>query len=88
MRADNSGRSSRTGVRRKRSGVPKKAGRSKDSKIDEILKRVEERVMENIKPSVADLVRLLEIRRELKKSVPRKLTVKWIDECAEPGSEE
>lgn len=44
--------------------------------------------MKNIKPSVADLVRLLELRRELKKREPRKLTVRWVDECPEPAAEE
>ncbi len=87
MRADNGGRPSRTKVRLKRKSARKKA-RSKDASIDAIVEQLGESVMKNDKPSVADLVRLLELQRELKNAAPRKLTVKWIDPCAEPGSEE
>lgn len=66
----------------------KNTGKSKKTTIKVILRHAGERLLENSKPSVAELVRLLELRRELKKSEPRKLTVKWIDRCAEPGSEE
>ncbi len=33
------------------------------------------------KASVADLVRLLQLRRELNAERPRKITIRWVDEC-------
>ena len=56
--------------------------------IDRVTARVMERLAdEDVPLSVADLMRLLELRRELAKSQPGRITVRWIDEC-QPTSEE
>jgi hypothetical protein len=88
MRADNRGRPERAKLRTKRSGARKQTGQRKESSIDSIIKQIEEQLMKNMKPSVGDLVRLLELRRELTKTEPRKLTVQWVDQCPEPASGE
>lgn len=43
---------------------------------------------EGAKTLVADLARLLELRRELAQSQAGNLTVRWIDECRTPDCEE
>jgi hypothetical protein len=42
---------------------------------------------EDVSPSIADLLRLLEFRRELPQSQSEPTTVGWIDEC-QPDPEE
>lgn len=58
--------------------------------IDKIIERVQESLFrEDVKPSVADLMRLLELRRELAQLQPGPVTVRWIDECQQtPACEE
>ena len=49
--------------------------------IDKITARIVERLAEDDVPlSIADLMRLLELRRELAQSQPVRLKVRWIDE--------
>ncbi len=44
---------------------------------------------EKAKPSVADLMHLLELQRELAQGQPGPMTVRWIDECPQtPACEE
>lgn len=98
MRADNSGRHSRSKVavrkanpRKKRVGSTGKGASgcgTEGPSIDAILARAAKYVLKKARPSIADLVRLLELRRELAESQPGTLTVKWIDKCAKPESEE
>jgi hypothetical protein len=48
--------------------------------IDEILKRVEERLIGNdFKATVGDFIRLLEIRKALEEDRPREITVRWVE---------
>lgn len=48
--------------------------------IDEILKRVEERLKGNdFKATVGDFIRLLEIRKALEEERPREITVRWVE---------
>jgi hypothetical protein len=50
--------------------------------VDKIIALIEERLAdEDVQLSVADLMRLLELRRELARSQPGSTTVGWIDEC-------
>jgi hypothetical protein len=50
--------------------------------IDRVTARVMERLAdEDVPLSIADLIRLMELRRELAKSQPGRITVRWIDEC-------
>lgn len=50
--------------------------------IDEILRRVEERLKGNdFKATVGDFIRLLEIRKELEEERPREITVRWVEPC-------
>jgi hypothetical protein len=50
--------------------------------VDEIMQRIQESLANGgAKPTVADLIRLLELRRELARSQSSLVTVRWIDEC-------
>jgi hypothetical protein len=50
--------------------------------IDKITEWILERLAdEDVSLSIADLMRLLELRRELAQSQPGRLTLGWIDEC-------
>ena len=50
--------------------------------VDKIIALIEERLAdEDVQMSVADLMRLLDLRRELARSRPGSLMVGWIDEC-------
>ena len=50
--------------------------------VDNIVALIEERLAdEDVQLSVADLMRLLELRREAARSQPGSMTVGWIDEC-------
>lgn len=57
--------------------------------LDKAIARLE-RQMESgeLKGSMSDLVRLLQLRNELKGSEPHSMTVRWIDECQTPRNEE
>jgi hypothetical protein len=58
--------------------------------VDRIIERIQESLCaKDMNPSVADLMRLLEIRRELRRQHPRPVVVRWIDECPQtPASGE
>ena len=44
---------------------------------------------QDIKGSLSDLVRLLQLRQELAVQQPRQVTVRWVDECqTTPSTEE
>jgi hypothetical protein len=43
---------------------------------------------DDLKGSLADLVRLLQLRQELAVTQPRRVTVRWVDECSTTSSEE
>ena len=59
------------------------------SDLDKIIDRIQESLSgEDEKSSVPDLIRLLEIRHELGQSQPVRLTVRWIDACQTPASDE
>ena len=52
------------------------------AEVDRIIESIQERLSDDsAKPSVAELVRLLELRRELAQSQTGQVTVRWIDEC-------
>jgi hypothetical protein len=56
--------------------------------IDKITARIVERLTEEDVPlSIADLMRLLELRRELAQSQPVRLKVRWIDEWQQTPEE-
>jgi hypothetical protein len=57
---------------------------SVDNAIERILTSLKK---EEIKPSVADLARLLEIRRGMTVSQPRPVTVRWIDSWPQEPTE-
>jgi hypothetical protein len=52
------------------------------AEVEEIIESIQESLSsDDPKPSVLDLVRLLELRRELVKPQTARMTVRWIDEC-------
>jgi hypothetical protein len=58
--------------------------------VDKMIERVQESLCEEtVKPTFSDLMRLLELRRELAQAQPRPITVRWVDECpkTETGGE-
>jgi hypothetical protein len=56
--------------------------------IDRVTARVMERLAdEDVHLSIADLMRLLELRRELAQSQPGRITVRWVDECQQSPEE-
>jgi hypothetical protein len=55
------------------------------AEVEEIIESIQGSLSsEDPKPSVLDLVRLLELRRELVKPQTARMTVRWIDECQTP----
>jgi len=58
-----------------------------DTAIKAIETQLKEKSKDSAKGSVADLVRLLQLRKELAADRPRHVSVRWIDEC-EKSTEE
>jgi hypothetical protein len=56
--------------------------------VEKIIGHAEANLLDSTATSLADLMRLLELRRELAEAESGRLTVKWIDTCAKPASEE
>jgi len=52
------------------------------AEVEEVMERIREALSdEDVSPSVAELLRLMDLRREFKQSQPGPMTVRWIDEC-------
>jgi len=52
------------------------------AEVEKIIESIQKSLAgDSTKLSVADLMRLLELRRELAQSQPGRMTVRWIDEC-------
>ena len=50
--------------------------------LDKAIGRMQKRLADDeMKGSVADLVRMLQLRKELTASQPTEVTVRWVDEC-------
>jgi hypothetical protein len=57
--------------------------------LDKAIRKIQERLEDDdIRGSVADLVRMVQLRNELTEMLPRQVTVRWIDECQTPTSNE
>ncbi len=57
--------------------------------LDKAIRRIQERLEDDdTKGSVADLVRIVQLRNELTETLPKQVTVRWIDECQAPTSNE
>ena len=57
--------------------------------LDKAIGRIQKRLAdEDTKGSVADLVRMLQLRNELVKTQPTQVTVQWVDECQASSNEE
>ena len=58
--------------------------------LDKAIGRIQKRLADDdMKGSVADLVRLLQLRNELNDTQPQQVTVRWVDECQPtPANEE
>jgi hypothetical protein len=58
------------------------------TEVEKMMERTQEGLSdEDVIPSVADLLRLMEIRRELAQSKRGPMTVRWIDECRQNSEE-
>jgi hypothetical protein len=50
--------------------------------LDKAIGRIQKRLADDdMKGSVADLVRILQLRNELMAAQPTQVTVRWVDEC-------
>jgi hypothetical protein len=60
------------------------------AELDDVIERIQESLFgDKAKPSLADLTRLLELRRELAHLEPESVIARWIDECPQtPDREE
>jgi hypothetical protein len=57
--------------------------------LDKAIGRMQKRLVDDeMKASVADLVRMLQLRDELMETQPKTVTVRWVDECQTPTSTE
>jgi hypothetical protein len=58
--------------------------------LDEAIGRIRDKLAsDEMRSSIGDLVRLMQMRQELAETQPRQVTVRWIDECeTTPVSEE
>jgi hypothetical protein len=55
--------------------------------LDKAIGRIQKRLAdEDMKGSVADLVRMLQLRNELTAAQPTQVTVRWVDECQTSSS--
>jgi hypothetical protein len=55
--------------------------------LDKAIGRIQKRLADaDMKGSVADLVRMLQLRNELMATQPTQVTVRWVDECQTPTS--
>jgi hypothetical protein len=50
--------------------------------VEQVIEKMRESLFsQDAKPSVADLIRLIEFKRDLVQAQPGPLTARWIDEC-------
>ena len=57
--------------------------------LDKAIGRMQKRLAdEEMKASVGDLVRMLQLRNELMETQPKQVTVRWVDECETSTSNE
>lgn len=55
--------------------------------LDKAIGRIQKRLADDdLKGSVGDLVRMLQLRNELKATQPTQVTVRWVDECQTSNS--
>jgi hypothetical protein len=77
-----------------RAGIYRRHSRSRAhvedelAEVEKMLEQIQEGLSdEDVNPSVADLLRLMDFRRELARSKPVPMTVRWIDECRQTSEE-
>ncbi len=74
--------------RKARSGAAKKPRKSRKSKVklvEQVIENLEKKLESNeLKPSVGDFIRLLQLEKELEQEQPREIKVSWV----EPREEE
>jgi hypothetical protein len=57
--------------------------------LDKAIGRMQKRLADDdMKASVADLARMLQLRDELMETQPKQVTVRWVDECQTSTSNE
>jgi hypothetical protein len=57
--------------------------------LDKAIQKIQRRLCDDeVKGSVTDLVRMLQLRNELTEAQPKQLTVRWVDECQTTTSNE
>ena len=63
-----------------------RASRTRAALIGKLIRKLEKRMLEKeeVKATVADLIRLLQLDQELSEKKPKEIRVKWV----EPGEEE
>jgi hypothetical protein len=57
--------------------------------LDKAIGRMQKRLAnDEMKATVADLVRMLQLRNQLMETQPTQVTVQWVDECQASSSDE
>jgi hypothetical protein len=76
-------------MQKKEARKKRKSGLGLTGALDKAIERIQNKLASDESAgSVADLVRLLQLRNELSDTRPRQLTVRWVDECQTKSSEE
>lgn len=77
------------GRKNKRQSNTKKIPKEEGAAVEEALETVWQKLGgESSKPSVADLIRLLQLRKELNADKPGNITVRWVEDCDQTPKEE
>lgn len=78
---------SKAGARARKSEKQEKQDRPAEA-VGALLKKVEEQLTkEQLKPTLADYIRLRQLYRELEDEEPREIKVTWVDKSTKPDTE-
>ena len=70
---------------RKKAGPPQRRRRRAKELVEQVIEKMEQKLKsEEVKPSVGDLIRLLQLEKELEEEQPKEIKVSWV----EPREEE
>ncbi len=59
---------------------PKRVRRTKAELVDEVIRKIEEKIEGgDVKATVGDLIRLLQMEEELEQEQPKEIKVTWVD---------
>ncbi len=81
--AEKKGRKTKSGDEKATAPVEEGGQKSKAELVSEVLQKMEQRlVSDELKPTVGDFIRLLQLEKELAEEQPKEIKVSWV----EPGA--